>query len=47
VNGDSEMDDHAGYEVLRHDEGQYSLWLAGHEVPAGWYRARKEGTKQE
>ncbi|MGH3920267.1 MAG: MbtH family NRPS accessory protein, partial [Pseudonocardiaceae bacterium] len=26
------MDDDARYMVLRNDEEQYSLWLAGHEV---------------
>jgi MbtH protein len=41
------MDDDARYEVLRNDEDQYSLWLAGHDVPAGWHRVGKEGTKQE
>jgi len=41
------MDDDARYEVLRNDEDQYSLWLAGHDVPAGWYRVGKEGTKDE
>jgi uncharacterized protein YbdZ (MbtH family)/MFS family permease len=45
--GDSEMDDDARYEVLRNDEDQYSLWPAGHDVPAGWYRVGKEGTKDE
>jgi uncharacterized protein YbdZ (MbtH family)/MFS family permease len=45
--GDPEMDDEARYEVLRNDEDQYSLWLAGHEVPAGWHRVGKEGTKEE
>jgi uncharacterized protein YbdZ (MbtH family)/MFS family permease len=45
--GESEMDDDARYEVLRNDEDQYSLWLAGHEVPPGWYRVGKEGTKEE
>jgi uncharacterized protein YbdZ (MbtH family) len=44
-NGD--MDDDARYEVLRNDEDQYSLWLAGHEVPEGWYQVGKEGTKDE
>ncbi|MDQ4021868.1 MAG: MbtH family protein, partial [Actinomycetota bacterium] len=24
------------YVVLRNDEEQYSLWLAGHDLPAGW-----------
>ncbi len=41
------MDDDARYEVLRNDEDQYSLWLADHEVPAGWYRVGKEGSKDE
>src|SRR5438552_1197905 len=41
------MDDDARYEVLRNDEDQYSLWLTGQEVPAGWYRVGKEGTRDE
>jgi MbtH protein len=41
------MDDDATYEVLRNDEDQYSLWLAGHDVPAGWYRVGRQGTKDE
>jgi uncharacterized protein YbdZ (MbtH family)/predicted MFS family arabinose efflux permease len=45
--GETTMDDNARYEVLRNDEDQYSLWLAGHEVPAGWHRVGKEGTKEE
>jgi uncharacterized protein YbdZ (MbtH family)/predicted MFS family arabinose efflux permease len=46
--GESDMDDdNARYEVLRNDEEQYSLWLAGHDVPAGWHRVGKEGSKEE
>jgi uncharacterized protein YbdZ (MbtH family)/MFS family permease len=45
--GDSQMDEDARYEVLRNDEDQYSLWLAGQEVPAGWYRVGMEGTREE
>jgi uncharacterized protein YbdZ (MbtH family)/predicted MFS family arabinose efflux permease len=45
--GDTTVDDNARYEVLRNDEDQYSLWLAGHDVPAGWHRVGKEGTKEE
>jgi uncharacterized protein YbdZ (MbtH family)/predicted MFS family arabinose efflux permease len=45
--GETTVDDNARYEVLRNDEDQYSLWLAGHEVPAGWHRVGKEGTKEE
>ncbi len=45
--GDNEMNEDAMYEVLRNDEDQYSLWPAGHEVPAGWYQVGKQGTKDE
>jgi uncharacterized protein YbdZ (MbtH family)/MFS family permease len=45
--GNGDMDDDARYEVLRNDEDQYSLWLVGHEVPAGWHQVGKEGTKDE
>src|SRR3981081_2593990 len=41
------MDDDARNEVLRNDDDQYPLWAAGHEVPAGWYRVGKEGSKEE
>ncbi|MBA2324363.1 MAG: MbtH family NRPS accessory protein [Pseudonocardiales bacterium] len=41
------MDDDARYEVLRNDEEQYSLWLVGLDVPAGWCRVGKEGSKDE
>ncbi|WP_199443115.1 MbtH family protein [Umezawaea beigongshangensis] len=41
------MDDEGTYQVLINDEEQYSLWPADKEVPAGWRRTGKEGTKQE
>jgi MbtH protein len=41
------MDDNARYVVLRNDEDQYSLWLAAHEVPAGWHLVGKEGSKEK
>jgi MbtH protein len=41
------MDDDARYVVLRNDEEQYSLWLAGHTVPAGWEQVGQEGSKDE
>jgi MbtH protein len=41
------MDDNAQYIVLRNDEDQYSLWLAALDVPAGWYKTGKEGSKEE
>ncbi|MFI5587250.1 MbtH family protein [Amycolatopsis sp. NPDC051758] len=33
--------------VVRNDEEQYSIWLAGRELPAGWYPAGAEGTRAE
>ncbi len=41
------MDDDARYVVLRNDEDQYSLWLAGHEIPAGWHQVGEEGSIEE
>lgn len=41
------MDENDRYEVLRNDEEQYSLWPVGLDVPAGWARAGKEGTRDE
>jgi MbtH protein len=41
------MDDDARYVVLRNDEEQYSLWLAGHTVPTGWQQVGQEGSKEE
>lgn len=33
--------------VLTNDEGQYSLWPGRKEVPRGWSRTGKEGSKAE
>lgn len=41
------MDDNDQYIVLRNDEEQYSLWLAALDVPAGWHKTGKEGSKEE
>jgi len=41
------MKDDATYQVLINDEGQYSLWPASHEVPAGWQPDGTVGTKEE
>ncbi|AGZ40771.1 MbtH family protein [Actinoplanes friuliensis] len=41
------MDENDRYEVLRNDEEQYSLWPVGIDVPAGWARVGKEGTRDE
>lgn len=40
-------DDRLLYKVLLNDEGQYSLWPADREVPAGWREAGKSGPKEE
>jgi MbtH protein len=41
------MDENGRFEVLRNDEEQYSLWPVGLDVPAGWQRVGKEGTRDE
>lgn len=41
------MDDDITYQVLVNDEGQYSLWPADKEVPAGWEPDGTVGTKEE
>jgi MbtH protein len=38
--------DDAGYLVLVNDEGQYSLWPAFADRPAGWTLAHGEDTRQ-
>lgn len=35
------------YEVVVNHEGQYSIWPAGREMPAGWKAAGKSGAKEE
>jgi len=35
------------YEVLSNDEGQYSIWPNGKQVPVGWKKVGKEGNKEE
>jgi MbtH protein len=41
------MDDDITYQVLVNGEGQYSLWPADKEVPAGWEPDGTVGTKEE
>ncbi len=41
------MDENTTYQVLVNDEGQYSLWPADKEVPAGWHADGTRGTRQE
>jgi MbtH protein len=35
------------YRVVRNDEEQYSIWLAGRELPAGWHPEGTEGARSE
>jgi len=37
----------APYKVVVNHEGQYSLWFADRENPAGWSDAGKAGTKED
>lgn len=41
------MTEDARFEVLRNDEEQYSLWPAGLQVPAGWHKVGKDGSREE
>lgn len=41
------MDDDARYQVLINDEEQYSLWLADHDIPAGWRAVGIEASKAD
>lgn len=40
-------DDKTIYAVVTNSEKQYSIWPVDRELPAGWTRAGKTGTKQE
>ncbi len=41
-----EHDDRTYTVVMNHEE-QYSIWLAGEEIPMGWNEVGKSGTKDE
>lgn len=43
---DDEDDDTIYAVVINHEE-QYSIWPSDREVPPGWNKVGKEGTKQE
>lgn len=42
-----EDEDTRDYDVVMNHEEQYSIWLAGREVPAGWSKVGKSGKKAE
>ena len=41
------QDDRTTYKVVVNHEGQYSIWPADREAPAGWREAGKSGLKDE
>jgi len=49
----TQMNENAGpdaglrYRAVVNHEGQYSIWFADRELPAGWAEAGKEGTREE
>jgi MbtH protein len=45
--GHEEMEGRLVHKVVVNEEGQYSLWFADRENPAGWADAGKSGTKEE
>jgi len=40
-------EDASQFEVVINHEEQYSIWALGREIPAGWEKAGKSGTKKE
>jgi MbtH protein len=42
-----EQEDTTIYKVVINQEGQYSIWPADRETPAGWRETGKTGQKQE
>lgn len=42
-----EDDDTRTYQVVINDEEQYSIWLAGRDLPAGWRAEGTVGSRQE
>ena len=35
------------YRTVVNHEGQYSIWFADREIPAGWTDAGKDGSREE
>jgi MbtH protein len=42
-----EENDDRRYVVVMNHEEQYSIWLADEELPLGWNRCDRQGTRQE
>jgi MbtH protein len=43
---DDQDDTRIYYVVMNHEE-QYSIWVKGRQLPAGWHAVGKEGLKAE
>jgi MbtH protein len=44
---DDDNEDTRQYDVVVNHEEQYSIWLAGREIPAGWRAVGHSGQKAE
>jgi MbtH protein len=44
---EDERDPFTEYDVVVNDEEQFSIWPSCKELPRGWRRAGKQGSKQE
>jgi MbtH protein len=44
---DVDEQDQTRYAVVVNDEEQYSIWVVGRELPAGWRATGTQGTKAE
>jgi len=42
-----EDDDNRTYSVVVNDEEQYSIWIDGESLPAGWHEVGRTGSKTE
>ena len=40
-------EDTRSYVVVLNDEEQYSIWLAGKQIPAGWHAEGTQGSKAD
>lgn len=45
MNEDIENDDSEIYEVVVNAEGQYSIWIADRQLPAGWQAVGTRGSR--
>ena len=42
-----DAEDGRTYSVVANDEEQYSIWVRGRALPAGWHEVGKTGSKSE